>query len=44
MDTIKVLRDKAIHYRGEATTALNEKEREILLEIATGSDQLANDL
>jgi hypothetical protein len=43
-DTIKELRDKAVHYREEATTALNEKEREILLGIATDSDHLANQL
>ena len=43
-NTIKEMRDKAIHYRNEATTALNEKERGILLGIATGSEQLADEL
>jgi hypothetical protein len=43
-DNVKELRDKAIHYRDEAATALSEREREILLNIATESDRLAEQL
>jgi hypothetical protein len=43
-DVIKELREKANHYKYQATKAVTEREREILLKIATESDHLADQL